>query len=251
MTDRPLRTRRVAVVTGAGSGIGQAFALRLAKDGHAVAIADIGPADGTVELVRSAGGQVFAGHCDVASGDSVARFFDEVRAALGPVEVLVHNAGIYPMQSFQETDWDVWRRVMSVNLDSAFHLTKAALGDMRAAGWGRIVMLASSTFHLGSGLPAYTASKGGIIGLVRALAPELGPDGITVNAISPSLVRTPGTIAGPHEELGRFERARMAQSIKRTELPEDLVGALSFLASDDSAFMTGQTLVVDGGYARV
>lgn len=251
MTNRPVRKPRVAVITGGSAGIGQAFAVRLAEDGHAVAIADINPADETAGLIRARGGTVFTANCDVASGDSVAAFFSGARAALGPVEILVHNAGIYPLESFQDTDWESWRRVMSVNLDSAFHLTKAALDDMRPAGWGRIVMLASSTFHMGSGLVAYTASKGGIIGLVRALAPEVGQDGITINAISPSLVRSHGTMQGAHEATGRFERARMAQSIKRTELPADLVGTLSFLASDDSAFMTGQTLVVDGGLARV
>jgi NAD(P)-dependent dehydrogenase (short-subunit alcohol dehydrogenase family) len=247
--DRPLRASRVAVVTGASGGIGQAFAVRLARDGHRVAIADIRPADETLELIRAVGGSAFADECDVASGDSVERFFAAARAALGPVEILVHNAGIYPMKSFAETDFETWQRIMSVNLDSAFHLTKAALPDMKQGGWGRIVMLASSTFHLGSGLPAYTASKGGIIGLVRSLAGEIGDDGITINAISPSLVRSPGTSLGFHD--GRFERARAAQSIKRTQEPSDLVGTLSFLASDDSAFMTGQTLVVDGGYARV
>jgi len=248
--DRPVRHRRVVVITGASAGIGQAFAIRLAADGHAVAIADIASAAETVDLVRARGGEVFAGRCDVASGDSVARFFADAKATLGPVEALVHNAGIYPMDSFEDTDWDTWRRIMGVNLDSAFHLTKAALPDMKAARWGRIVMLASSTFHMGSGLAAYTASKGGVIGLVRALAAEIGEDGVTINAISPSLVRSHGTSQGFHDEA-RFERTRLAQSIKRTETPADLVGTLSFLISDDSAFMTGQTLVVDGGLARV
>jgi NAD(P)-dependent dehydrogenase (short-subunit alcohol dehydrogenase family) len=250
LPDRPVRRRRVVAITGASAGIGQAFAVRLAEDGHAVAVADISPADDTIDLLRTRGGEVFAGRCDVASGESVQRFFAETKAALGPVEALVHNAGIYPMGSFEDTDWETWRRIMAVNLDSAFHLTKAALPDMKAAGWGRIVMMASSTFHMGSGLVAYTASKGGVIGLVRALAAEIGEAGVTINAISPSLVRSHGTSQGFHEE-GRFERTRLAQAIKRTETPGDLVGTLSFLVSDDSAFMTGQTLVVDGGLARV
>ena len=249
--ERPRRSKRVAVVTGGSAGIGQAFAIRLAEDGHAVLIADIAPADETIEIIHAKGGDVFAAPCDVASGESVARFFEQANSVCGPVDILVHNAGIYPMSSFRDTDWETWRRIMSVNLDSAFHLCKAALPHMQARGWGRIVMMASSTFHLGSGLAAYTASKGGIIGLVRALAPELGADGITINAISPSIVRSHGTMKGPQEAMGNFEKTRLAQSIKRTELPEDLVGTVSFLASDDSAFMTGQTLVVDGGLARV
>ena len=111
--------------------------------------------------------------------------------------------------------------------------------------------IASTTFHAGSpGMSHYVASKGGLIGLLRSLAAEVGADGVTVNAIAPSLVRSKGTIEGPHEELGLFKMLAEAQAIKRTQLPEDLVGAISFLASDDAAFITGQTLVVDGGWMR-
>ena len=243
--------QRVAVVTGGGAGIGQAYAVRLAQEGHLVAVADVGPTDLTEKLIRDIGGTVFAERCDVSDPESVAAFADAVNARLGRVEILVHNAGIYPMGSFEDTDWATWRRIMSVNLDSAFHLTKAFLPGMKEAGWGRIVIMASTTFHSGApGLVAYTASKGGVIGFVRSLAAEVGEYGVTVNAIAPSIVRTPGTAAGPQEELGVFEFAKAAQAIKRVSVPEDLAGTMSFLTSEDASFMTGQTLVVDGGWVR-
>ena len=139
--------------------------------------------------------------------------------------------------------------MMAVNLDSLFHLTKAFLPGMRAAGWGRIVALASNGFHTGPpGLTPYVASKGGVIGFVRSLAGEVGADGVTVNAIAPGLTRTPGTLAGP--QVAWYERVAGTQAIPRTETPADLTGALSFLISDDAGFITGQTLPVDGGQVR-
>ncbi len=247
----PGTRRRVAVVTGGAAGIGQAYARRLAADGHAVVVADLAAADETERLVREDGGSVSSARCDVGSAESVRDLADGVLERHGHVDVLVHNAGIYPIAPFEDTDWATWRRVMDINLDSLFHLTKAFLPGMREAGWGRIVVAASTTFHDGTpGLAAYTASKGGVIGFVRSLAAEVGDHGITVNAIAPGIVRTPGTLAGPQEELGIFEMLKQSQAIKRTQLPEDLVGALAFVTSDDAAFMTGQTLVVDGGWVR-
>ncbi|MFE4756756.1 SDR family NAD(P)-dependent oxidoreductase [Streptomyces mirabilis] len=250
-TTEPERTKRVAVVTGGAAGIGQGYALRLARDGHKVAVADLGPADETEKLIREAGGEVFAARCDVSEADSVAGFATAVGERFGHVDILVHNAGIYPIVPFEETDWATWRRIMDVNLDSLFHLAKAFLPGMRQQGWGRIVVMASATFHSGPpGMVAYTASKGGVIGFVRTLAAEVGEHGITVNAIAPGLVRTPGTLSGPQQELGLFDALSAHQAIKRVGVPEDLAGAMAFLTSDDGSFVTGQTLVVDGGFAR-
>jgi NAD(P)-dependent dehydrogenase (short-subunit alcohol dehydrogenase family) len=239
------------VVTGGASGIGQAFARELARCGLRVVIADIEPADETVELIRRAGSDATGVICDVSEAEAVARLGDVVRDRFGHCDVLVANAGVYPIAPFEEVDFALWRRVMSINLDSLFHLVKAFLPGMRTTGWGRIICVATNGFH--TGLPLltpYVASKGGVIGFVRSLAGEVGADGVTINALAPSLTRTPGTTVGPHGKLRWFERVAEGQAIKRTQTPEDLTGALSFLASDASAFMTGQTLVVDGGAVR-
>jgi 3-oxoacyl-[acyl-carrier protein] reductase len=242
---------RVALVTGAAAGIGQAFARRLAEDGAQIAIADIADASETVELVREAGREALAVRCDVSSAEDVHALASAVVDAFGRVDVLVHNAGIYPIVGFADMTFDQWRHVMSVNLDSMFHVCHEFLPGMRDRGWGRVLCMASTTFHAGTpGMSHYVASKGGLIGLLRSLAAEVGGDGVTVNALAPSLVRSKGTTEGPHEELGLFDMLAQAQAIKRTQLPADLVGALSFLASDEAGFVTGQTLVVDGGWVR-
>jgi NAD(P)-dependent dehydrogenase (short-subunit alcohol dehydrogenase family) len=245
-------TTRVAVVTGGAAGIGQAYAQRLAADGRAVGIADLTTAPETERLITESGADAFSATCDVSDPDSVRAYADAVLGHFGRVDILVHNAGIYPMGPFDDLEWATWRRIMDINLDSLFHLSKAFLPGMKQSGWGRIVAMTSTVFHAGApGMVAYSASKGGVIGFIRSLAAEVGEDGITVNAIAPSLVRTPGTSTGAHEELGLFEMVSSAQAIKRVEVPEDLVGAMSFLTSDDAAFVTGQTLVVDGGWVRV
>jgi NAD(P)-dependent dehydrogenase (short-subunit alcohol dehydrogenase family) len=243
---------RVAVVTGGAQSIGQAIALRLARDGHKVAIADLQASDETVGLIEAAGGEAFGFECDIASPESVDAFAAATAERLGRVDVLVAAAGIYPVIHFDDVTWEDWRKIMSVNLDSLFLLSKAFVPGMVENGWGRIVAISSTVFHTGTPqFVPYTASKGGVIGFVRALATDIGETGVTVNSIAPSLVRTKGSEAGPQGELGWFEFTRDLQAIKRTQEPEDLVGAISFFASDDAAFITGQTLPVDGGLARV
>ena len=168
----------------------------------------------------------------------------------GGCDILVHNAGIYPATLFEDMSFDEWRRVLSVNLDSVFHLVKAVLPRMKAQNWGRIVAISSTTFHSGIAYNShYSASKAGLIGFCRALASEMGQFGFTVNTIAPGLVKTATTAAGPQSAW--FDQLAQQQAIKRTELPEDLVGPLAFLVSDDAAFMTGQTLLVDGGWRFV
>jgi NAD(P)-dependent dehydrogenase (short-subunit alcohol dehydrogenase family) len=243
---------RVAVVTGGASSIGAACAGRLARDGHRVAIADIAAADETQAQIRDAGGDCFAARCDISSADSVAAFATAVDERYGRCDVLLACAGIYPVASLGDTSWELWRRVMSTNVDSLYHLATAFVPGMVERGWGRVIAISSTVFHTGTPrFVAYTTSKGAVIGFVRALATEVGVAGVTVNSIAPSLTRTAGTLAGPQGELGWFDGVREAQAIKRTEEPEDLVGAVSFLASDDAAFITGQTLPVDGGLTRV
>ncbi len=241
---------RAAVVTGAAQGIGRAYARRIAADGARVFLGDVADAGETAELIGAEGGQATALSCDVSDPESVAAFAAQV-AEQGGADMLVHNAGIYPMRHFEEITFEEWRKVMSVNLDSIFLLTQALLPHMREQGWGRIVGIASGMFHAGApGSLHYVASKGGVIGFVRSLAAEVGVDGVTVNAIAPGLIRSPGTSTGVHDEMGLFEMVTQFQAIKRTGLPEDLVGTLSFLLSDDAAYLTGQTLLVDGGMGR-
>lgn len=247
---------KVAVITGGANGIGQAFARRLAEDGVHVAVADMAEAGATVKLVEAAGRNALAIACDVSDPDSVAAMAKQVHAKFGRADIVVNCAGIYPQQDFAAMSFADWRRVLSINLDGTFLVTAAFVPGMRARKWGRIVNMASSTFgSVTTGFAHYVASKGGVIGFTRALAGDLAADGITVNAIAPGLTRSPGTIArtprpGFADMDEEFLAVAQLQAIKRVEVPDDLVGALSFLTSDDAAFMTGQTLNVDGGRVR-
>ncbi len=247
----PSHKGRTAFVTGAAAGIGQAYAERLAADGANVVVADIADGSETVSLIEAAGSTGLAVECDVSSAEAVAAAAAAAAEKFGKVDILVHNAGIYPITEFKDMDFAEWRKVMSVNLDSAFHLCHELLPGMREQEWGRVVLIASNTFHAGiGGMSHYIASKGGLIGFLRSLAAEVGEEGVTVNGVAPSLVRSQGTSQGVHDELGLFEFVAQGQAIKRTEEPADLVGAISFLTSDDAAFITGQTLCVDGGWVR-
>ena len=249
MSDR--HQGRVAVVTGGAKGIGRAFAGRLASEGAAVAVVDLEPAADTMALLSGAGAEAASFEADVTSEDDVARLSAEIVERFGRCDILINNVGIYPNEPFEAVDFAKWRRVMAINLDSMFLTAKAFAPGMVERGWGRIVNMASNTFNTSvTGYSHYIASKGGVIGFTRALANDLADKGITVNAIAPSLVRTHGTeVTNPRSDE-RFAAVSAMQAIKRTQMPEDLTGTLSFLASDDAAFMTGQTLYVDGGWVR-
>ncbi len=246
---------KTVVISGAANGIGQAAAVRLAEEGAQVVIADRAKAAETLHLIETLGAQAKAVECDVSDPVGVAALKEEVEKNGGSCDILVNNAGIYPMQPFDEITFEDWRRVLSVNLDSMFLMTKALTAGMRRRGWGRVINIASDTVNLMvPNLIHYITSKGGVIGFTRSLATEFGEYGVTVNAIAPGLTRTPGTLnqkipgGMSNEEL--FDRMANTQSIKRSEEASDLAGTVSFLASDDAAFITGQTLYVNGGLTR-
>jgi len=247
---------KIAIISGASNGIGQAFAQRLAQDGAHVVIADIAPANDTLRIVEQAGRRAFACTCNVSSPDSVKALAGDVSKYFGRCDILINCAGIFPNQPFDQMTFADWRQVLAINLDSVFLMSSAFVPGMKERRWGRIVNMASSTLgSVVSGFAHYMASKAGIVGITRALASELGPFGITVNAISPGLTRSPGTLArkpraGMASMEDEYAYAASMQAIKRPEVPADLVGTVSFLTSDDAAFMTGQTLNVDGGRVR-
>lgn len=253
---RSLLDSKIALITGAAGGLGQAFAKRLAEDGADIVAVDIQSSDETVRMVQAVGRKALPVLCDIASEEAIATLAAEVERAFGRCDILINNAGIYPIQTFDTLTFADWKRVMSLNLDAVFLMSKAFVPGMKQRGWGRVINMSSSTFNMvASGYTHYIASKGGVIGFTRALATEMANHGVTVNAISPSLTRTPGT-EGRMPRPGRkdmdeeFEQIAKIQAIRRVQVPEDLTGVVSFLASDDSAFMTGQTLYVDGGMVR-
>jgi NAD(P)-dependent dehydrogenase (short-subunit alcohol dehydrogenase family) len=237
---------RVALVTGAAGGLGQAFAHTLAAQGHHLILTDRGPCDELLAQLRAKGAHAETLACDLGNPSAVQAFGERVLALAGRVDILVNNAAFMPIQPYESIEPGLWRQIMTVNVDAPFLLAQAFAPGMAQRGWGRIVNLASSTvWGPPPGFAAYAASKMGVIGLTRGLAAELGAKGVTVNAISPGLTRHPGSAAALPEAA--FEHVRSRQFIPRTETPDDLVGALAFLASDASAFITGQVLNVDGG----
>lgn len=241
---------RVAIVTGAAVGNGQAFCLRLAREGARVMIADIADASEAIEKVREIGGEIEAIHVDVTSEEATQMMARKTLERFGRIDILVNNVGLYHEEPFELISFDEWRRMLSVNLDSLFLTTRAALPAMKSQGFGRIIALSSDTIWLGTPyLVHYVTSKMGVIGFVRSLASEVGKYGITVNAITVGLTATQRP---PNEKLvgSILEHLLPQQAVHRADEPEDIAAVVAFLASPESSIMSGQTLNVDGGVAR-
>jgi NAD(P)-dependent dehydrogenase (short-subunit alcohol dehydrogenase family) len=242
---------RVAVVTGGASGIGLGVADELAGNGHLVAILDRnGPAaDAAAGELRTKGAKAIAIEVDVADRASVDRAFAQIRSDLGPVEILITSAGIESFDAVPDITAEKWDRIIAVNLTGTFTCVQAALPDMLAAGWGRIVTISSSSAQSGApNMAHYAASKGGVIGLTKALAVELARSGITVNTIPPSLVDTP--MAREAEVRGDFPGVDVVGPmvpLGRAGTPADIAAACSFLCSDGGSYITGQIIGVNGG----
>ncbi|TMB59955.1 MAG: SDR family oxidoreductase [Deltaproteobacteria bacterium] len=240
---------RNAMVTGGASGIGRAICLRLARDGADVAVLDLDQAGGrqVADEVGALHRRAVAVEADVASAASVAAAVERVHAALGPVHILVNDAGIAGLVPLQDMSEEQWDRMIAVHLKGAFNCTRTILGDMLATGWGRIVNVSSVAGLSGAPeLVHYSAAKAGLIGFTKALAAEVGPRGITVNAIAPGLIDTPLLQRSGWPDS--LTRAVIAQNpIKRIGTPEDIAAACAYLVSEEASYVTGQVLSPNGG----
>jgi NAD(P)-dependent dehydrogenase (short-subunit alcohol dehydrogenase family) len=244
---------RVAVVTGAASGIGLATAARLARDGARVALVDLDGdgAEARAAALRGDGLDAIAVAGDVADRASVEQAFDQVRRELGSPSILVNNAGKALFRRFLDIEPTSWADIVEVNLTSVFHCCQVALPDMVDAGWGRIVNISSSSTHSGQPfMAAYVAAKSGVVGLTKSLALEYGPAGITVNTIPPGFIDTPmlqRDAAKGRLGPGGIEAAIERTPVRRAGQPEDIAAACAFLVSDDAGYITGQVIGVNGG----
>jgi 2-hydroxycyclohexanecarboxyl-CoA dehydrogenase len=237
---------KIAIVTGGGSGIGRAIAQRLARDEAAIAVWDLNGAGAseTARLITQAGGTALAITVDAASGAAIAEAARETRAKLGAVTILVNNAGITGTVPFPELIEDAWDRMIAINLKGPYLCTKEVLPDMLAAGWGRIINITSSSIQTGAANMAhYVASKGGLMGMTKALAMEFAAKGITANMVPPGFVDTPMLRASPVN----VDAYAATTPMKRPGKPEDIAAACAYLASEEANYVTGQTISVNGG----
>jgi 2-hydroxycyclohexanecarboxyl-CoA dehydrogenase len=250
--DNPEGPERTALVTGGGRGIGRAIAMALAGDARRVAVADIDEdgAEETASMIADAGGRAHAVRLDVTDGDSVRSGMEESRARLGPIEILVNNAGWDELVPFLETDEPFWDRVIEINFKGCLRLTRDALPSMVEAGWGRIVNIGSDAGRVGSSLESvYSGAKAGVIAFTKTVAREVARSGVTANSVCPGPTRTPlleRMAAGDEGEklIASLERA---VPMRRLGEPEDVGAAVAFLASERAGYITGQTLSVSGG----
>jgi len=242
---------RVAVVTGGASGMGEATCHELGRRGHQVAVLDVDhdAAQRVTDDLRAQGVTAMAAGADVTDRRAVEEAFGKIRAELGPVAVLVTSAGLFGYSSFADITVESWQRLIDVNLTGTFHCCQVAVGDMVAAGWGRIVMISSSSAQRGTPFAAhYAASKGALLTLTKSLAREYAAHGVTVNNIPPSGIETPmqhASQAAGH--LPSNEQIAAHIPVGHLGTPADIAAAVGFLCSEEAGFITGQTLGVNGG----
>jgi NAD(P)-dependent dehydrogenase (short-subunit alcohol dehydrogenase family) len=238
---------RVALVTGTTRGIGQAIAVGLAERGATVVLGDRGDASETIALIADAGHKAVPVTLDISDQSSIEAAAKRVAEELGHVDILVNNAGTFEAATWDDLDFDLWQRVMNIDLNGPMLMCKAFLPLMRGRGWGRVINIASATVAIASPVSiAYRTSKMGVIGFTRALSATLGDEGITINAVLPSLTRTAMTEGLPQAivdaSLGR-------QVIHREAEPADIAGSVFLLAADEAAWITGLTIMANGGNA--
>ena len=237
---------KVAVVTGAGSGIGRAIAVRLARDEAAIAVLDRngeGAAE-TAKMITDAGGTALALTVDCANEAAIKAAAATIRAEFGPITVLVNNAGIATFVPYMEITDEQWDQMIRINLKGPHLCCREVIPDMLAAGWGRIINITSSSVQSGSFAQAhYVSSKGGMLGLTKALALEYAPTGITVNMVPPGFIDTPLLRSAPIDA----EAFAKTLPMKRIGQPEDIAAACAYLASEEANYMTGQTISTNGG----
>jgi NAD(P)-dependent dehydrogenase (short-subunit alcohol dehydrogenase family) len=243
---------KVAIVTGGGRGIGVEYSKVLAAEGAKIAVTDIVDTETTVNIIKQAGGDAIGIHCDVTDPDNIKAMVAETVEAYGRLDILVNNAALFAdlkQGSFLDIDEAEWDRVMQINTRGVFSCSKAAVPEMKKNGYGKIVNIASGTVFKGTPmLLHYVSSKGAQVAFTRALAREVGDHGITVNCIAPGLTMSEKVIEDDQWTAVK-DGNTASRAIKREQMPEDLIGALVFFSSQDSDFITGQTLVVDGGSA--
>ena len=251
MPNRFELANRVVIITGGGQGIGRAYAAAFAEAGAIVVIAEIkaDAGDAVCAELNATGHRAIAIATDISNPESVAKLIERVVATYGRVDILINNASIFStikMRPFTDIPLDEWDRVLQVNITGTFLMSRAVAPHMKAAKWGRIINISSAAVTMGRpNYLHYTTSKGAVIGMTRSLAKELGSYGITVNSVLPGATDT----EVERETVTAQQKAAMIamRSVPREETPEDLVGAVLFLASDASAFVTGQSITIDGG----
>ena len=237
---------RVAVVTGAGQGIGKAIAEKLSQEGAKVVVADL-----NAETAKTTAAEIggLAHTVDVSSEEQVSGLVSTTLEHYGKIDVLVNDAAIVPFVLWDDLDFAEWRRIMSVNLDGVFLTCHAVYPHMKEVGYGRIVNIASNVILAGTpNLAHYVAAKGGVFAFTRALATELGRYGITVNSVAPGLTASEGVLASPHADA--FDFVMSLQAIPRRGIPADIAPVVAFLASEEAGWVTGAMIAADGGHTR-